>query len=132
MSKFQKHVVRKDLKPDHGHKMPEGQMSMGMLGKPNANARAGWHTHMFEDEGTLKETLPAYDDADHVHEFCDEFTSGPMPLSKDPGVELGRLDSLTREGTDWVVRSSSGHEISRHMSKAKALKGRKIGVDIAE
>ena len=123
MSKFQRHVVRKDLKPDHVHKMPEGQISDGMLGKPNANARAGWHTHMFEDEGRMFETLPAYDDGDHVHEFRDEFTSGPMPMPKNRGEEMGRLDSIQREGSQWVVRSTTGHEIARGATKLDALEG---------
>jgi hypothetical protein len=123
--KFQKCIGRRfdTLKPDHGHKMPEGQMSGGMLWKPNANSRAGWHTHLFEDEGDVYETLPAYDEAGHKHEFRGEFTGAPVALPKSPGVEMGRTDSLNSEGEDWVVRDPSGQELGRGKTKRDALRG---------
>lgn len=111
MGKFYKRVLRRDRLEDHAHALPDGRMTMGMQGKPNANHRAGWHTHIYQHDGMVYETDAAYDGADHAHDVPEfgSMTSGPMPVSKSQGEELSRMDSVQREGDQWVVRSSTGH-----------------------
>lgn len=92
MSKYQKSVVRKDLQPDHEHKLPENMGdTCGMLRKPNANDRAGWHTHLFQHDGDVCETDAAYEGPGHVHDVPPfGFTQGPKAKEKHEGVELAR------------------------------------------
>lgn len=123
MSKFQKHSLRRDRLEDHAHALPDGKMTMGMQMKPNANARAGWHTHMYQHDGMVYETDAAYNDGDHVHdapEFGD-ITSGPMPVQKHMGIEIPREDSLQREGSRWVVRSVTGHILINEATRYDAI-----------
>lgn len=97
MSKFGKSILRKDTMQDHCHEMPDGKLSMGVQYKPNANHRAGWHTHLYEHDGDVYETDAAYEGGDHVHdahEFKDlpggGLTAKPQPAPKHRGVELSR------------------------------------------
>lgn len=122
--KIRKAILRKDLQPDHAHTCPDGKMTGGELLKPNANARAGWHTHLFQHDGMTYETDAAYYGPDHVHDVPEfgGFTSGPMPVPKHYGEELERLDSLQREGTEWVLRSGkTGKIIGRGKTRVDAL-----------
>lgn len=123
MSKFGKCTVRRDgLLQDHQHSLPDGSTTRGMHNKPNANARAGWHTHIYMHEGMVEETDATYDGPGHVHDSALGVTSGPMPVQKNgQGVELARTDSLRREGAEWVIRSPQGRLISRGHSRLDAL-----------
>ncbi|NMK73087.1 hypothetical protein [Staphylococcus capitis] len=93
MSKIQKATRRSDSE-DHQHSVPKSDKSAafstcGMLKKPNANSRAGFHTHLYEHDGDVYETDAAYNEPGHMHDTEFGMSGGPEPLEP-KGKELPR------------------------------------------
>lgn len=84
MSKFMPRVYRRDASQDHTHAIPDGTATQGMLAKPSKD-RYGWHTHLYEVDGSVYETTPSHDEGDHSHETILGATSGPHAPGKLPG-----------------------------------------------
>jgi hypothetical protein len=104
MSKIYKSVLRRDLHPDHSHSLPDGTVTGGMLGKPNANSRAGWHTHLYMHDGMVQETDAAYEGGDHVHDVP-EFgmvSSGPQPAQNYAGEPMSRTDRMDADEAEAI------------------------------
>jgi hypothetical protein len=108
MAKFKQHSIRKDKSMDHMHALPDGEYTGGMLRKPNANYRAGWHTHLYQHDGMVYETDAAYDDGDHVHDVFlgkkELYTGKPMPVEKHRGHEMGREDAAEHDPEEQVMK----------------------------
>ncbi len=103
MGKINKRILRRDLAPNHVHSLPNGQLTYGVQYKPNANHRAGFHTHLYMHDGMLLESDAAYEGDDHVHDTEFGFTSGPMPAPKHRGEEFARTDAKEEMPPDEQV-----------------------------
>jgi len=130
MGKIYKHSLRRDVAQDHVHALPDGRMTEGVLYKPNANQRAGWHSHLYEHDGMVYESDARYEDGDHVHHVHEfggmtsaPLTGVPTAYPKHKGEEMGRMDAAEEE-----VRAVIGDVDEGRWNKAKQASERTLGV----
>lgn len=116
MGKISMRVYHKDqAAEDHKHRLPDGSYTGGSLYKPNSD-RTFPHTHLYEHHGKTLESCLAPVGGDHTHgSECGE-TSGPVPMYQGEA----RADSVERQGMYWVVKSGTGHVMSRHANRMDA------------
>lgn len=120
MAQFKKAVRRADSFEDHVHKLPDGSMTGGSLHKPTKD-QFDMHSHLFECNEDTAETDPMHNFGDHTHMTAMGETSGPMKPQKMPGQPWEKMDSLRREGVEFVLRSATGHVIGRGRTAVQAV-----------
>jgi hypothetical protein len=118
--KIKKSIRRADAIEDHVHELPNGELTGGSLHKPSKD-QFDMHSHLYEHNEDTAETTAMHNFGDHTHSIRWQGkiveTSGPKPVSKKPGQEWEKMDSLQREGSHWVVRSSTGNVLKRSAVK---------------
>jgi hypothetical protein len=122
MSQFKKATRRADSFEEHVHRLPDGSLTGGSLHKPTKD-QFDMHSHLFEKDEDTAETGPMHNFGDHTHKLPGGGeTSGPMKPQKMPGEPWKKMDSLQREGTDYVLRSVTGSVIGRGRTAVDAMK----------
>jgi hypothetical protein len=121
MSQFKKASRRADSFEEHVHKLPDGSLTKGSLHKPTKD-QFDMHTHLYEFNEDIAETEPMHNFGDHTHMTKYGESSGPMKPQKMPGEPWKKMDSLQREGVDYVLRSETGHVIGKGKTAAEACR----------
>lgn len=119
--KINKKIRRADAIEDHVHLLPNGEMTGGALHKPSKD-QFDMHSHLYEHEEDTAESGPMHSFGDHTHTIRHQGkiveTSGPKPVPKAPGQKWEKMDSMQRQGADFVVKSETGKVIKRGTKEA--------------
>lgn len=125
MSKVYRRTIRRDsILQDHVHSIPDGHKTQGALAKPAQSTQSGWHTHLYEHEGLIHETGPAFEGPAHTHETIIGASSGPQMVPPKPipsgEVVAQRVDGAMRIGNTWVIRNEEGLVVAKGRTSYEA------------